>query len=316
MYVDPDTRAVLAAADPDAKDFYELGPHGARQAMDAMVAGMLEPVDGVSTTDLSVPGGAAARQARLYTPDGVPPLGLLVYFHGGGWVIGSLDNTDRPVRRLALESGLAVLSVDYRLAPEDPFPAGLDDCYAAAEWAVAHRHELGGASFIAVGGDSAGGNLAAAVTQLSRDRGDWTVDHQLLIYPVVTPDFDTGSYRQFANGYFLTRRTMQWFWDQYIGSVPAPAYADLLAGGSLSGLAGATIITCGLDPLCSEGQLYATRLAEAGVPVSHLHVEGLLHGAWFMDGLGVRAYQLGWDIAFALRRAAQRPPRQQGGHDA
>jgi acetyl esterase len=213
------------------------------------------------------------------------------------------------MRRLASDSGVNILSVEYRLAPEHPFPAGLDDCYTATVWAADHaaEHSCSG-TFLAVGGDSAGGNLAAAVAQISRDRGGPRIDHQLLVYPVVTPNFDTSSYRRFATGYFLTRATMEAFWRLYVGELdrPAPMYADLLAN-SLAQLPEATVITCGLDVLSDEGGEYAARLAAAGVPVTSIHIHGLIHGIWNMDASGPRAARFGLDVAAALRRAAHDP---------
>lgn len=307
MYVDPDVRAVLDAADPDAPDFWELSPDAARDAMVAMVPAMLPIVD-VDVSDFSVPSEAGEVAVRLYRAQTEIPGPLMVFFHGGGWEIGSIEVSDRPVRRLARDSGVNILSVEYRLTPEHPFPAGLDDCYAATRWAAANTELLGSdPGFLAVGGDSAGGNLAAAVAQVSRDRGEPRIDHQLLIYPVVTTDFDTDSYHRFGNGYFLTSATMQAFWKLYVGDGAAPAYADLYGAGSLAGLPETTIITCGLDPLADEGREYARRLGADGVAVTSIHVDGLIHGIWNMDMAGPRPARFGLDIAGALRRAALDP---------
>jgi acetyl esterase len=215
-----------------------------------------------------------------------------------------LDNYDRVLRRLANDAQVCVLSVDYRLAPEFPFPAGLDDAYAATCWASEHRAELGAArSFLAVGGDSSGANLAAAVAQRARDGAGPAIDHQLLLYPVVSRAFQTPAYERFGTGYFLTRRAMEFFWSCYVGDRGRPLYADLLATPTLAGLPAATIITCALDPLSSEGEKYADALAEAGTPTTLLRVYGLVHGAWLMDARSERAHQLGVDLAENLRRA-------------
>ncbi len=307
-FVDPDIRRLLDEADPDAADFWELSPAEARNAMEDMVAGMLAPVAVASVTDIRIPTDAADVPARLYRPDASTAGELLVFFHGGGWEVGSVDTYDRPIRRLANDSGMSVLSVDYRLAPEHPFPAALDDCAAALAWACDCAGEIGvDESFIAVGGDSAGGNLAAAVAQRSRDLGGPHIDHQLLIYPVVTRHFDTASYEEHADGFFLTRASMQSVWHLYVGD-DCPRYADLYAAGGLAGLPAATIFTCSLDPLRDEGEEYADRLARAGVPVTVIRTYGLIHGSWIMDATVRRGFQFGLDVAHALRRAASRPP--------
>ena len=237
----------------------------------------------------------------------VPPqTALLLFFHGGGWMIGSVEVSDRPLRRLANDSGVSVLSVEYRLAPENRFPDGFDDCFAALDWASRGTPTLGWRpSFIAVGGDSAGANLAAAVAQRARDESGPSVDHQLLVYPVVSPCFDTPSYERFAHGYFLTRATMQYFWREYLGDdgETAPRYANLLATDSLAGLPSADVITCELDPLCSEGEDYARRLSDAGVDVSLTRHHGLIHGVWNMDVAVPRAQVLAATVAGAVRNA-------------
>lgn len=309
-YVDPDIRRLLEGADPTAPDFCELDPVQARAASDAMIEGMLPPVEIGGQEDLEIPDGDRTIRARLYRPVGRAVAPLLVFFHGGGWEIGSIEVSERPLRRLVADSGWAVLSVEYRLAPEDPFPAGLDDCVAATVWAASERHRLGvRTDFLAVGGDSSGGNLAAAVAQRCRDEDGPRIDHQLLIYPVVARSFDTPSYQQFAAGYFLTRATMMNFWDLYVGpGTHAPKYADLFAAGSLAGLPEATVVTVGLDPLRDEGEAYARALAAAGVGVTAIRVEGVIHGSWYMDATGRRAYQLGVDLASALIRVAATPP--------
>jgi acetyl esterase len=310
VYVDPDVKALLDDANPDAPDFWELSPTEARRASDDMIAGMLPPVEVGSCRDILIEESDLRVRARLYLPAGVTAPALLVFFHGGGWEIGSIEVSERPLRRLVVDSGCAVLSVDYRLAPEDPFPAGLEDCLAATRWASANRAALGvRVDFLAVGGDSAGANLAAAVAQRFRDDDDPAIDHQLLIYPVVQRRFDTPSYEAFGSGYFLTRATMRRFWELYLGpGDDAPPYADLFANGPLAGLPEATVLTAGLDPLRDEGELYAHALAAAGVPVTLVRVSGVIHGIWYMDATGDRAFQFGLDVAGALWRASSRAP--------
>jgi acetyl esterase len=236
---------------------------------------------------LQAPGPAGPVPVRFYRPAGPGPHPLVLFFHGGGWVVGDLDSHDETVRRLCAGSGAAFASVAYRLAPEAPFPAPLEDCYAAAAWAVQHADGLGiDAARIAAAGDSAGGNLAAALCLLARERGGPSLAHQVLVYPVTGADFDTASYREHGEGLFLTRAMMQWFWDQY---VPDPAKrADPLAAplaGDATGLPPATILTAEYDPLRDEGAAYARHLQTAGVPVDYRDFPGMIHGFLGMTGV-------------------------------
>ena len=220
---------------------------------------------------------------RLYRPNDRTDLGLLVYFHGGGWVIGDLDSHDAVCRALANGSGHAVLSVDYRLAPEHPFPAPLEDAVTATRWAHAHAAELGcRADRIAVGGDSAGGNLAAVVAQLA----PVPLVYQLLVYPVTDLTCAQPSYEENATGYFLTKAAMRWFIDHYIGEADAkdPRISPLFAADHvLAATPPALVITAEFDPLRDEGDAYATRLAALGVPTSHVRFGGMFH-AFFSLG--------------------------------
>ncbi len=236
-----------------------------------------EPVaevrDLVIDTPLPIP-------ARLYRPrSGTLP--LLVYFHGGGWVVGSVAISDPFCRALANASGCAVVSVEYRLAPEDRYPAAADDAYAATRWSSDHASDLGiDASRIAVGGSSAGGNLAAVAALMARERGTPRVAFQLLHVPVVDHDFDTPSYRANGSGFGLTRSGMRWFWDNY---APDPKlrdepYASPLRATDLSGLPRAHVVTAEFDPLRDEGKAYAARLLEAGVPTTYVEYPGMIHG--------------------------------------
>jgi acetyl esterase len=206
-----------------------------------------------------------------------------VTFHGGGWVIGSLDTHDPVCRAVANEANCLVLSVDYRLAPEHPFPAAAEDAYAATEWAAEFAGDLGGdPDRIAVGGDSSGGNLTAAVTLMARDRDGPDLCHQSLIYPAVNSpvleEFD--SYEENAEGYFLERESTEWFYERYVQREidRRNEYAAPLLARDLSGLPSATVITAGFDPLRDEGFAYTDRLEEAGVDAEHEHYEGMIHG--------------------------------------
>jgi acetyl esterase len=229
------------------------------------------------TTDLDADGVSA----RLYRPapsESTP--GLLVYFHGGGWVIGDLASHDNVCHSLCSRSGHAVLSVDYRLAPEAPFPAGLDDCIRATHWAHANAAELGvDAERIAVGGDSAGANFAAVVCHVA----PVPIVFQLLIYPVTDARMGSASYEENADGYFLTRSSMQWFVDHYLsgdeGSPDDPRVSPLLASDDvLASGPPALVVTAGYDPLRDEGIAYADRLTGLGVATSHVHFPGQIHG--------------------------------------
>jgi acetyl esterase len=221
--------------------------------------------------------------ARIYTPPGKPPFPIVVLFHGGGWVNGSLDSHEPYCRALATEANAVVVSIDYRLAPEHRFPAGLEDCTDATLWVLAHAAELKGApEQVLVGGDSAGATLATAVALLLRDRIDTPrLAGQILLYPV-TAHYDppTPSYLENSEGYGLTRNAMIWFWDHYLNDLSEatnPLVAPLLAP-DLSNLPPAFVLTAQYDVLRDEGDAYAARLTEAGVPVTHLYVEGMNHG--------------------------------------
>lgn len=218
---------------------------------------------------------------RIYTPTGKGPLPILVYFHGGGWVLGNIESHDGTSRELANKAGCIVVSVDYRLAPEHKFPAAPEDCYAATKWVALNAASFGGdPAHIAVGGDSAGGNLAAAVAQMAADRGAPGFVHQLLIYPVTNYSFDTPSYRENGEGYLLTRDSMQWFWKHYLASDEdgKNAYASPLQARQVRLVAPAFVITAEFDPLRDEGEAYAARLKEANVPVELKRYNGAIHG--------------------------------------
>jgi acetyl esterase len=231
--------------------------------------------------DRTLPGPAGDIPARFYLPGAARPLPALVYFFGGGWVLGSVDTADAVCRRLANAASCAVVSVSYRRAPENPFPAGLEDCYAATSWVAGHgvEHALDG-SRLAVGGASAGGNLAAAVALLARERGGPGLAFQLLVYPLLDHRAATQSMRERVEPPFFAPEDVAWCWSHYLadradGDNPL---ASPLRASDLHGLPRALVITAALDPLRDEGELYAARLREANVPVELVRLEGVMHG--------------------------------------
>jgi acetyl esterase len=289
MPVDPQAQALLEQfAALGGQPLSSMSVAEARRAMEALAAMRAAPAPIQSAVDRRIPGPAGEIPVRIYTPAGPAPRPLLVYFHGGGWVLGGLETHDGVCRELANGAACAVLSVDYRLAPEHKFPAAAEDCYAATQWAAAHAAEFGAdARRLAVGGDSAGGNLAAVVPQLARDRGGPPIVFQLLIYPATDAAFDTPSYRDNADGYLLTTGDMRWFWNHYLNS-PAEAanpVASPLRAARLSDLPPALVITAEFDPLRDEGERYARRLEEAGVPARLTRYDGMIHGFFGMTGM-------------------------------
>ena len=232
--------------------------------------------------DRTVPGPAGEIPVRVYTPvEAGAALPGVVYFHGGGWVIMGIETHDWICRRLAKESGAVVVSVEYRLAPEHRFPAALDDCYAAAKYVADHASEFGvDGARVAVAGDSAGGNLSAAVALQARAAGEPALAAQVLVYPVTDAAGDTESYQQNTTGYLLEEPAMKWFWEQYMGpdGDPYDAYASVLRAADLSGLPPAIVITAEYDPLRDEGEAYAQRLDGFDVPTTTIRYDGVIHG--------------------------------------
>jgi len=310
MPLDPQAQAFLEQlAASGAPPLHELSVAEARQVIVALfgVQGDSEPVGAVANR--MIPGAAGEIPARIYTPPGTGPFPLLVYFHGGGWVIGNLEAYDATCRALTNAARCVVAAMEYRLAPEHKFPTAPEDCYAATQWVAAHATAIGGdPARLALGGDSAGGNLTAVVAQMVRDRGGPVLCYQLLVYPVTDHNYDTASYRENAEGYLLTRDAMVWFWNHYLRS-PADGsnpMASPLRADNLRGLPPAMVITAEFDPLRDEGEAYAARLQEAGVPVTLKRYDGMIHGFFCLGTVleqGKRALE---DAAAALRTAFAR----------
>jgi len=245
------------------------------------------PVEVARIEEMKIPGPGGEIPIRVYWPNQEGPLPALVLYHGGGWVIGSPDTTDSMSRMLANKASAVVISVDYRLAPEHRFPAAVEDCYAALEWVSRHPDRLNvDPSRIAVGGSSAGGNLAAAVALMARDKAGPGLVHQVLVYPATNLlDLTTDSHRDFADGYGLTRAHVEFFRESYLPEMAdrKSPYASPLLAASLEGLPPAIVITAGFDVLRDEGIAYAERLEAAGVPAVSAHYPSMIHGFVVMD---------------------------------
>lgn len=289
MPLDPDAAAFLKRlAEVHVPPTHEMSPTQARSLV-LPLAGLREQVGGVESFNVDSPDGPVP--IRLYTPflrtedlDHSPSTNgrpVALYFHGGGWVMGSMETHDNICRRLANEAKCIVISVEYRLAPEHKYPAALNDCFAATQWAFEHHEDYGGREDqINVTGDSAGANLAAAVCLKALDEGAPALAGQVLVYPITDRDFETPSYLENADGYMLTRSTMQWFWEHYLPEVEdgTSPYVSPLRAENLAGLPRSLVVTCEYDPLRDEGRAYANRLADAGVATTHIEEKGMIHG--------------------------------------
>ncbi len=264
--------------------------------------------------DRVVPGPAGDVPVRVYTPTDDPDPALIAFFHGGGWVLSGVDGHDSLARRIAARTGAVVVSVDYRLAPEHPFPAPHDDCWAVTTWLAGHGREVGGdPARLAVAGDSAGGNLAAGVALRARDEG-LELAFQLLIYPCLDTDANRPSMVDNATGYFLETVDMMWFWDQFVPTEERTnPYAVPMRAEHVRGLAPALIQTAEYDPLRDEGEAWGARLAEAGVPVTVTRYDGVVHGfvsRWEQMARALDAHdEIGAIVGSALARRPGRPTR-------
>lgn len=307
MSVDPQAQVLLdQIAALGVPSVSSMSPTAARQIHLTIrrLAGELESVGQVQ--DLALPGLAGNIPVRIHTPQASGPFPVLIYFHGGGFVSGNLETHGPLCRTLANKVGCIVVAVDYRLAPEHKFPAAVDDAYAVTQWVASNASEINGDSTrIAVGGDSAGGNLAAVVALIARDRGGPTLVYQVLIYPVTDATQSSPSYEEYREGYLLSKKDMIWYFNHYL---PSDAdrknpYLSPLWASDVKDLPPALVITAEYDPLRDEGEAYATRLKEAGVPVVCSRYNGMIHGFCQMGGVLDQGNKAIEEMVAALRTA-------------
>ena len=325
MALDQATTALLEQlAASGGRPLHELSPAEARGVMAGMRGEQAPGPDMASVRDTRVRASGGFVPVRVLVPVERPgwpaPRGVIVYYHGGGWVIGGLADFDKLGRLLAHRTGCTVLLVDYRLAPEYRFPTAVDDAWAALRWADEHRAELTGAGRpeseapLIVAGDSAGGNLSAIMALRARAAGGPPIALQVLVYPVTDCDLESTSYRDPANQLMLSRESMVWFWDHYAPDPEARVHPDAspLRSANFAGLPPAVILTAEHDVLRDEGELYATRLVKAGVPVRHQRFAGQMHGFFTMvDALPGAAAGLDYVTAAIAERLS--PTDQEGG---
>ena len=311
MPVDPQVQVLLdQMAAMEAPGLGQMSVEETRAMMDQFAAMSGTGPEVASVENRTVPGPAGEIPVRVYRPTaGDEALPVLVWIHGGGFVIGTLDGSDATCRELATKASVVVVSVDYRLAPEAPFPAPVDDCVAATSWVVEHAADFGGdPKRVAVGGDSAGGNLSAVVSLIAAQRGSPSIRFQLLVYPAVDLLMSYPSIQENGEGYMLTKEAMEWFMGHYFSGAEkdpkhlqaSPIYADEI---DLAKVAPALIITAEFDPLRDEGEAYGKRLEQAGVPVTVTRYEGQIHGFFGMTAMLDGAKKAVDQAADALRRA-------------
>lgn len=278
-----DVQALLEAfREQDMPKLNMLTVEQARAFHESIFTPAVEPESVGAVENREIRGPTRDIPLRIYKPEGSGSFPVLVFFHGGGWVLGNLETHDSMARALSARSDCVVVAVDYRRAPEYRFPAAIEDAYTVTRWVANNAAKIDAdADSLAVGGGSAGGNLAAAVAQMARDKNIATpsIDYQLLMYPALDHTYGTISYQQNAIGYYLTEDQMAWFWNHYLpaGVGGRNPYASPLKARDFTGLPPAFVITCGYDPLRDEGAVYADRLEEAGVAVDHVNYEGMIH---------------------------------------
>jgi len=308
MPLDPSAEVMIQLlADVGMTFTADATPESRREAMIAATANPAFPKHPVQDViDRAIPGPDGEIPVRVYTPSDAADLPLIVFFHGGGWVTGNLETHDQVCRLLCDDVGAIVMSVDYRLAPEAKFPAAADDCIAAYEWALQHASELGAdGRRLAIAGDSAGGNLAAVVALLARERGFPQPALQLLVYPVTDHEFESASMIENASGYFLEAESMRWFWGHYART--DDDFTDWrlspMQANDLSGLAPAVVITAEFDPLRDQGEAYGERLRGSGVPCEIMRADGLIHGFFGMHDF-MPPGKAPWDTSVKALRSA------------
>jgi len=306
MPVDPALQSLLdAIASMGDAGIESMSPDEARDLFKSLALTDGDPVEVAAVESRSLHGPNGEVPVRIYTPNGTGPFGVLVWIHGGGWVIGDLDTADPTARKLCTSAEVVVVSVDYRLAPEHPAPAPLQDCWAVVRWVAEHAGEIGGdRSRLAVGGDSAGGNLAAVMAQKAVAEGGPRIVLQALVYPVTDLTMSHPSYVENGEGYFLTAKGMAWFTAHYLsGGDPRDSELSPLFADDVSGVAPAVVVTAEFDPLRDEGEAYAAKLEAAGVAVTARRYDGMVHGFFAMGSITRVADQAVDLVVGALRTA-------------
>jgi acetyl esterase len=287
--LDPQVKTMLDQVNGlGAPPMHTLPVHEARAFASGLAAMGLQAEEVAKVEDLSIPSPAGQLAVRIYGPGGRAPWPAVVYLHGSGWIYGDLEMSDALCRRLARVSGCVVVAPDYRLAPEHPYPAALDDVAATLDWVAAEASALGvDAGRVGIGGESAGANLAAAAALRARDLGGPPLAFQLLICPVLDARLDTASMAEFADGYLLTRDTMAWLWGLYLADAAQgeEPYASPARAEDLTGLPPALIVTAGYDPLRDEAEAYGARLEQAGVRAEIRRYGGMVHGFFTFAGV-------------------------------
>jgi len=305
MPLHPQVEALLKET-ASAPPFASMSVPEARAMVGMMAALAGEQVPVGAVRDITIPVEGTSIAARVYTPEGSGPFHVVVFMHGGGFVIGDLDSHDNMARTICRDAAAVVVALDYRMGPEHPFPAAPEDCYAATVWVAAHAAELGAdASKLALCGDSAGGNLSAVVSQLARDRGGPAIRFAALIYPAVDMTANGGSMEENAKGYFLEQADIDWFMDKYL---PADAdqtdpRASPALHPNLAGLPACFITTCEFDPLRDQAEAYAAALQANGVTATVKRYDGLIHGAASMTGVLDGGREMLADVADRIRVA-------------
>ncbi|PAL04356.1 alpha/beta hydrolase [Peribacillus simplex] len=306
MGIDSKTKAFLDnLAATGTRAFHQLSPEENRVAMRKIVPGVTIPSQSVSSVkEQLIPVKDGEIKVRIYTPEGEGIFPVLVYFHGGGFVFGDLEMVDAPLRAITNAARCIVVSVDYRLAPEHPFPTAAEDAYAAVKWAAEEAHSFGGDTRrIAVAGDSAGGCLAAVVCLMAQEQSGPSISFQALLYPCTDFSSDYPSRHQFAEGYFLSQGDMKYFEKHYFRSEKEKKsiYATPLLADNLNGLPDALVVTAGYDPLRDEGEAYANRLKDAGVKVKYHCYDDTIHGFFILGGVLDQGKELIEEVSSSLK---------------